>query len=477
MIAVTATDSTWHYPLESILHYHRRMNKALIFLTILALPGLLSAPALAELSDWYVAPSVLFFDDDGDRALDDSVAGVQVNVGRKLSDRFIVEGYLGFAGIRGYSDANITIPDQDHLELGVNFVTHFNPDGSFSPYVLAGAAWLGTQTSANVTDNRPAGSLGAGVTWRMGSTALSLRAEYRARVAFRSESNLTDRIATLGVQYAFGQEPLPVADRDRDGVADIIDECMDSARGAAVDSAGCELDSDSDGIVDGKDICPETPIGTRVDSVGCDVDADRDGVLDRDDACPNTVPGTPVDIYGCSADTDVDGVLNHLDQCPNTAAGNEVDDVGCALNGDQDGDGVTNQADQCPNTTAGVRVDVNGCQIMNIIELRGVTFATNSDRLLAGAEQVLSDAIDTLMQNPDMIVEVAGHSDSDGNDILNLGLSDRRANTVRDYLINGGVNPDNITARGYGEAQPISDNNTAEGKAENRRVELRVMQR
>ena len=74
-------------------------------------------------------------------------------------------------------------------------------------------------------------------------------------------------------------------------------------------------------------------------------------------------------------------------------------------------------------------------------------------------------------------MEVAGHSDSDGNDILNLGLSDRRANTVRDYLINGGVNPDNITARGYGEAQPISDNNTAEGKADNRRVELRVMQR
>ena len=120
-------------------------------------------------------------------------------------------------------------------------------------------------------------------------------------------------------------------------------------------------------------------------------------------------------------------------------------------------------------------MDAHGCEIPSTIELRGVNFASNSDRLLGGAEKVLDDAIAWLKKNPHLAVEVAGHTDSDGAAAPNLALSDRRALTVRDYLIAGGITPSRLTARGYGEAEPIADNATREGKAENRRVELRII--
>ena len=109
-----------------------------------------------------------------------------------------------------------------------------------------------------------------------------------------------------------------------------------------------------------------------------------------------------------------------------------------------------------------------------MIDLPGVTFETNSDRLLPGAEQVLDDAAATLRKYPDLVVEVAGHTDSDGTAEYNEGLSERRARTVMNYLIDKGADEGNLTVRGYGEANPVADNSTAAGKAANRRVELRI---
>ena len=110
-----------------------------------------------------------------------------------------------------------------------------------------------------------------------------------------------------------------------------------------------------------------------------------------------------------------------------------------------------------------------------MINLHGVNFESNSDRLLPGAEQVLADAVATLRMNRDLIVEVAGHTDSAGSAEHNASLSARRSITVRDYLISQGANSANLTFSGYGEAKPIADNATAAGRARNRRVELRIM--
>jgi OOP family OmpA-OmpF porin len=114
---------------------------------------------------------------------------------------------------------------------------------------------------------------------------------------------------------------------------------------------------------------------------------------------------------------------------------------------------------------------------MEEIRLPGVHFESNSDRLAGDDRSVLVDAAATLKLNPTIRVEVAGHTDSDGAADYNEGLSMRRAATVRDFLIQQGVSPARITARGYGETQPIADNSTAAGKAENRRVSLRITDR
>ena len=104
--------------------------------------------------------------------------------------------------------------------------------------------------------------------------------------------------------------------------------------------------------------------------------------------------------------------------------------------------------------------------------LRGVNFATAKAVLIGDSKQILDRVTQSLIDHPDVRIEVAGHCDSQGADAYNLKLSDQRANAVRNYLIEKGVAADRLVAKGYGETRPIADNNTPEGRAENRRVEL-----
>ncbi|HEX9181842.1 MAG TPA: OmpA family protein [Burkholderiales bacterium] len=140
---------------------------------------------------------------------------------------------------------------------------------------------------------------------------------------------------------------------------------------------------------------------------------------------------------------------------------------------DSDGDGVIDDRDRCPNTIAGAKVDVNGCEV---IELKGVHFANNSATLTAESTAVLDEAAARLMRRGDMKVEVAGHTDNRGTAAFNRDLSQRRAEAVRGYLVSKGANGANLSARGYGPDSPVADNKTSQGRAENRRVELRQMQ-
>ena len=112
------------------------------------------------------------------------------------------------------------------------------------------------------------------------------------------DDQVNDMLASIGLQYAFGDKPEPAAiDSDNDGVIDPSDMCPGTPAGRTVDSRGCELDSDGDGVVDGSDACPGTPAGTAVDTRGCPLDSDGDGVLDGADDCPNTPAGTRAVIH------------------------------------------------------------------------------------------------------------------------------------------------------------------------------------
>lgn len=173
-------------------------------------------------------------------------------------------------------------------------------------------------------------------------------------------------------------------------------------------------------------------------------DADGDGVPDNRDSCPNTPPGVKVDAKGCPLDTDGDGVADYLDKCPNTPKGMKVDEEGCTTNG-------------------------------QTLVLRDVNFEFDSARLLVSSQAILDKIASGLKGQPKIRVEVAGHTDSKGSDAYNQSLSDRRAAAVRAYLISQGVAPAQLVARGYGEKQPETTNDTDEGRAQNRRVEMRVL--
>ena len=202
-------------------------------------------------------------------------------------------------------------------------------------------------------------------------------------------------------------------------------------------------------------------------------DADGDGVSDEMDECPGTPRGVQVDSVGCPLDGDNDGVADYLDQCPNTPAGAEVNAVGCPLDGDNDG--VVDADDACPNTPAGEAVMSNGCAKDQAVILRGVNFELNSAKLTMNAETILNDVAATLTSSPGFNVELQGHTDSTGSDSYNMNLSQNRAKSVKSYLVGSGVESSRLTATGYGEEQPVASNDTKEGRAENRRVELKVL--
>ncbi|MBD2857639.1 OmpA family protein [Spongiibacter sp. KMU-158] len=202
-------------------------------------------------------------------------------------------------------------------------------------------------------------------------------------------------------------------------------------------------------------------------------DEDGDGVADDADQCPGTPAGVQVDAVGCPLDGDKDGVADYLDQCLNTPAGAEVDDQGCEL--DSDNDGVVDANDMCPDTPAGTEVMSNGCGADQSVVLRGVNFETNSSKLTINAESILNGVAGTLNESTGFDVELQGHTDSVGNDSYNMSLSKKRANSVKNYLIGQGVEGNRLVARGYGEEQPVASNDSSEGRALNRRVELKVL--
>jgi outer membrane protein OmpA-like peptidoglycan-associated protein len=268
------------------------------------------------------------------------------------------------------------------------------------------------------------------------------------------------------------------SDSDRDKVYNGLDACPNTVDGAEVDARGCPKDTDADGVYDGIDKCPATATGARVDATGCPTDSDSDGVPDGPDQCPNTPAGATVDATGCPVDSDRDGVPNGIDKCPNTPAGTEVDTAGCQRASDTDSDGVDDTKDKCPGTAAGTRVDAAGCPILfteakTPVVLRGVTFETGRSALKPDSYTILDIVAASLIANPDIKIEIAGHTDNTGSAATNTRLSQARADAVRAYLASKGVTPERMVARGYGPSQPVAPNTTVAGRAQNRRVELR----
>ncbi len=141
---------------------------------------------------------------------------------------------------------------------------------------------------------------------------------------------------------------------------------------------------------------------------------------------------------------------------------------------DHDQDGVITAQDQCPDTPPGMMVNTVGCSPFDLA-LSGITFETNSAKLTSSSTAILDRIASDLLPFPDLKIEVQAHTDDRGSAQYNLRLSQLRAESVRIYLIKKGILSDNLIARGYGETLPKYDNETATGRAKNRRVELHFL--
>ncbi|MFC1813720.1 OmpA family protein [Thermodesulfobacteriota bacterium] len=226
-------------------------------------------------------------------------------------------------------------------------------------------------------------------------------------------------------------------------------------------------DADGDGVFDKFDKCPDTPKGVKVDAKGCPLDSDGDGVPDYLDQCPDTPKGVTVDTNGCPLDSDGDEVPDYLDQCPNTPKDVEVDKWGCPF--DSDGDGVLDYMDECPDTPKGATVDKRGCWAYESILL----FDLDSDKIKSDAYPMLDEAVSVLKKNPKIRVEIQGHTCNQGSPKYNMGLSEKRSRSVRDYFTSHGIEADRLTTTGYGLTRPAHPNDTEENRSKNRRVELK----
>ena len=169
-------------------------------------------------------------------------------------------------------------------------------------------------------------------------------------------------------------------------------------------------------------------------------------------------------------DKDGDGVNDNNDQCPNTAAGTAVDSKGCDK--DSDGDGIVDAQDDCPNTAKGKATNSRGCELKASLDLTNIQFETGTSKLNSSSLSDLDNIAAVLVKNSHMSFEIAGHTDNTGSHRGNVNLSQKRADSVRRYLINNGVSADRLTAKGYGPDKPVASNDTKAGRADNRRVEL-----
>jgi outer membrane protein OmpA-like peptidoglycan-associated protein len=215
------------------------------------------------------------------------------------------------------------------------------------------------------------------------------------------------------------------------------------------DDASRNSDADGDLVPDRVDQCPNE---YGEDDVGCptDRDSDKDGVPDKRDRCPKEWGDQP---NGCPIkDSDNDGILDTVDSC---------EDEPENFNGFEDKDG-------CPDEPPEEIKKISG-----VIE--GIRFPSGKATIRTSSRRVLNEVVDTMKKYPEIRILISGHTDDTGKHDDNVDLSEARASSVRDYLVDKGVAEERIETKGLGPDEPVADNKTKAGRALNRRIEFKIV--
>lgn len=345
----------------------------------------------------------------------------------------------------------------------------------FQPYLFAGPGYFADNSTNGVNFN---GGIGGKIKVGENSSFYAETGYIYGIETIRAAKAVRDDIwkFTIGLEFNLGK----TIDTDLDGVSDKKDQCPDTPTGVVVDEKGCPIDYDKDGVPDYQDECPDVEGLPALK--GCP-DIDRDGVADKYDACPE-VAGLP-ELKGCP-DSDGDGITDADDKCPETPAGWKVDEKGCPL--DTDKDGLADSEDDCP-TVFGPKSN-KGCPvkepekkkeitaeqvIVQKINVTPVHFVSDKTYLTDYSKSNVDKLLKTLNSDKELKVNIFGYTDNVGPDDYNIKLSEKRVETVIEYLISKGISEDRIIhQQAFGKAKPVATNDTEEGRLRNRRVEFEI---
>ena len=382
----------------------------------------------------------------------------RLTVSKYLADGFSIEAAGTLNQISKVGDNNVSDLSYFGLDGAVKYDLNeiFGETSFVDPYALIGGGYTWMDSYGTGTFN---GGIGINF-WFTDNLGLNLESKYKH--AF--ESAIVQHFQhSFGVVVKFGG-----TDTDGDGVYDKYDACPEVF--GLSEFNGCP-DSDNDGIIDSKDDCPKVAGLAALN--GCP-DTDGDGIADKDDACP-TEKGTKAN-NGCP-DTDGDGVVDKNDACPKVAG--PVENKGCPWP-DTDGDGVLDKDDDCVNVAGPASnkgcPEITKTEVAKLEELfKTVYFDTGKSTFKKETYSKLDEAAAIMTKFSTAKFAIEGHTDSVGSATRNQELSDSRANAVKDYLVSKGVSSNNLDAKGYGESNPIATNMNKAGRAQNRRVDVKLL--
>ena len=405
-----------------------------LFAGILALIVATNATANNSRYAFTLTPQVGVMVFEGNQNLDPGFTG-GFGLGYNFGAHWGTEGVLTFARPEQNVGGGAVDISVGHLDL----LYHFRPQERLVPYLALALGGMKLEDDKDLL-------AGYGVGFKYfydEDVALRLDLKHLFDINNHDSDKTRDYynmlVATVGVSFQFGGEEMAqlVNDSDADGVVDAVDRCPQTPAREAVDEVGCPKkkvparipDSDGDGVADNLDLCPGTETGIAIDATGCPVvtDKDLDGVVDALDACPETPAKTVVDVRGCPAHV---ALVAPVTELPEPA--------------------MTFYLEYLPN-------------------------ATEVSPAFAAEMQKMADFVQA---NPGRRFAIEGHTDSIGNDAANMKLSLLRAEKIKAYLVEKtGVSASLFEARGFGESNPVADNNTQAGRQQNRRVVIIALPR